>query len=219
MDGVIRFGGRHFSWRRSLKSIVSMVACCCLAGCSIDPFGAKKQVREVRMSASEDIKITRGDLRRLQEEVNNLSVRLDRLSAAQEREIIALKSAVNGLDRRAGQGNQSVLAEVDRRIAELDAKRVADKNQLVAKINSVIDQINTLSRRVQTARSSVSKSGGTITEKGFYYTVVDGDSLWGIASKFKERGVTVEAIRQANDMSAGSSRIVAGQKLFIPVKK
>lgn len=202
-----------------MKSIVSMVACCCLAGCSIDPFGAKKQAREVRMSASEDIKITQGDVRRLQEEVNNLSVRLDKFSAAQEREILALKSAVNGLDRRSGQGNQSVLAEVDRRIAELDAKRVTDKNQLIAKINSVIEQINTLSRKVRTTRASGSTGGETITEKGFYYTVVDGDSLWGIASKFKERGVTVEAIRQANDMGAGSSRIVTGQKLFIPVKK
>ncbi len=171
------------------------------------------------MSASEDIKITRGDLRRLQEEVNNLSVRLDRLSATQEREILALKSAVNGLDSRAGQANQSVLAEVDRRIAEQDAKRVADKNQLVAKINSVIAEINTLSRRVRTTRPSGSRSGETITEKGFYYTVADGDSLWGIASKFKDRGVTVEAIRQANEMGAGSSRIVTGQKLFIPVKK
>lgn len=219
MDGVMEFRGWDFRLCRSLKALFSLVLCSSLVGCSFDPFGAKREVREVRTSTGEDVRIMRGDVRRLQQEVNSLSARFDRFSAPREREVTALKSAVSGLNNRVGQMNQSVLAEVDRKIAELDAKTVADKNQLVAKINSVVDQINALSRRVRTTPSPASGGSRTITEKGFEYTVVDGDSLWGIASKFKEYGVTVDAIRQANDMSASSSRIVTGQKLFIPVKK
>jgi len=196
-----------------------LLVCFCLAGCRLDPFGAKQEVREVRTSASEDIRITRGDLRRLQEDVNTISVRLDRLSGAREGEGLALRDAVKGLDSRVGQASSSILAEVDRRIAELDAKRVADKNQLVAKMNSLVDRVNTLSRRVQTLQSSASKGGETVPEKGFDYTVQDGDSLWGIASKYKEYGVTVDAIRRANNMGSTSDRIVPGQKLFIPVKQ
>lgn len=219
MDRVMKFSGRNLRLQRSLRRVVPLVGCCCLAGCSINPFGTKQEVREVRTSTAEDIKIVRGDIQRLQEHVNNLSVRLDRVSSAQEREILDLKSAVSSLDSRVTQASNSVLAEVDRKIAEQDAKRAADKNQLVAKINSVVERINALSRRVRTAPSPPSRGGETVSQKGFYYTVEEGDSLWGIASKFRERGVTVDAIRQANEMPSTSSRIDPGQKLFIPVKE
>ncbi|NQT83670.1 LysM peptidoglycan-binding domain-containing protein [bacterium] len=72
---------------------------------------------------------------------------------------------------------------------------------------------------MKTVPTSASRGGGTVTEKGIEYTVEEGDSLWGIASKFKEYGVTVDAIRRANNMGSASDRIVPGQKLFIPVKE
>ncbi len=201
------------------KFAVLLVVCCGVAGCSLDPFGTKQEVRKVQTNTSEDVKIVRGDIRRLQEEVNNLSARFDRFSAAEEREVVDLKSALNGMESRVSHANNSLLAEVDRKIAELDAQRVADKNQLVAKMNAVIEQVNNLAQRMRTIPTSPSKTSGTGSQKGFYYTVEDGDSLWGIASKYRERGVTVDAIRQANEMSPTDNRIIPGQKLFIPVKE
>ncbi len=202
-----------------VRFLVLLMMSSCLAGCSFDPFGAKEEVQAVRTSTGEDINMLRGDLRRIQEEVNNLSARFDRFSSAQEREVVALKSAVNGLERQVGQTGTSLLSEVDRKIAEQDSKRVADKNELVGKINSVVDQVNNLSRRVRAGSAPPSTAGEKITQKGFYYTVEEGDSLWGIASKFKEYGATVEAIRQANNMDSSNSRIVTGQRLFIPAKQ
>lgn len=190
-----------------------------LVGCSFDPFGTKEEVRTVRTNTSEDMNILRGDVLRLKEDVNNLAASVDRLSSSQEREISSLRSAVGALERQVSQTSPSVLSEVERKLADLDAKRVADKNQLVEKINAVVDQVNTLARRGSTAPSG-SGSTRTVSQKGFYYTVEERDTLWGIASKFRnEYGVTIEAIRQANDMGASDNRIVPGQKLFIPVKE
>jgi LysM repeat protein len=190
-----------------------------VTGCNLDPFGAKEEVQAVRTNTDEDLRIVRGDILRLREDVNQLSARLEQVSAAYEQDIASLKTSVNGLERQLLQTNPSILSEVDKRIADSDARRVADKNMLIDKINSVVDQINGLSQQI---RAASSRSGSTekVSQKGFYYTVEDGDTLWGIASKFKSQyGVTVEAIRQANEMGASSDRIVPGQKLFIPVKE
>ena len=206
--------------RRFLNLAGAVLMSCLLMGCSLDPFGTKKEVQAVRTSTSEDVRILSGDVRRLQDELNNLLVRFDGFSSAQEREIAALKAAVKGLEQQVGQAAVSTLSEVDRKIAELDAKRIADKNELVAKINTVVDRINVLSKRLQTASPARPGTTETISQKGFYYTVEEGDTLWGIANKFRsEYGVTVDAIRQANNMTASDSRIVSGQKLFIPVKE
>ncbi len=193
-------------------------AACLLTGCSFDPFGAKQEVQEVRTSTAEDMKIVRGDFRRIEEELNNLSARLDRSSTAHEREIASLKSTVTGLERQLSQTNVSVLSEVDKKIADSETRRVADKNELVGKINSIVDQVNALSRRVRAAASAPPGGVGKVTQEGFYYTVQEGDTLWGIVGKFREYGVTVEAIRQANKVGPGD-RIVTGQKLFIPAKE
>jgi len=219
MDAVLNSSGRRSGTCLLTKVMAALLVCFCLAGCSIDPFGTKQEVREVLTTTGEDIKVIRVDLQRMQEEVNNLSVRLDRYSAVQERELASLKGALGSFDGRLGQANTSLLAEVDRRIAELDAKRVADKNQLVAKVNSLVDEVNALSRRIRTASASPPAGSETVAQKGFYYTVEERDTLWGIASKFREYGVTVEAIRKANNMASADSRIVSGQKLFIPVKE
>jgi nucleoid-associated protein YgaU len=205
--------------RLIVRWAMPVAGCCFLAGCSLDPFGAKKEVREVRTGTREDIRITQGDIQRLREEVDNLSARFDQFSAAQERDMLDLKRRVSGLESQVAQGNKVVLEEVDRRIAEVDAKRVADKNQLAAKLNDVIDQVNSVARRLQSLSSSRPSGDGTVSAKGIEYTVEDGDSLWGIASKFKKFGVTVDAIRQANNMRPTDNRIVPGQVLFIPVKE
>jgi nucleoid-associated protein YgaU len=204
---------------RSVVWGILVAVCCFLGGCSIDPFGSKQEVREVRTSTREDIRITQGDMERLREEVENLSARFESLSSTQEREMQALRNAVDGLESRVAQTNNTVLGEVDRRIAEAEAKSVADRNQLAAKVNDVVERINALSQRMKTLTTSRPVRTETVSEKGIEYTVEERDSLWGIASKFKEYGVTVDAIRQANNMQPTDNRIVPGQKLFIPVKQ
>jgi len=219
MVGEMKSLRKPFDVWRGLQLSVPLLIAFSLAGCSLDPFGTKQEVQAVRTNTNEDMKIVRGDLLRLREDVNNLSARFDRFSAAQEREIASLKTTVSGLERQLHQTNPSILSEVDKKIADLDAKRVADNNKLIEQINSVVDQVNALSRKMRTV-SSRAGSTETVSQKGFYYTVEQGDSLWGIANKFRrEYGVTVEAIRLANNMSASSTRIVPGQKLFIPVKE
>jgi len=220
MKGVrMVFVGQYRSVRRLAQLSVPPLLLLILVGCSFDPFGTKEEVRTVRTNTTEDINIIRGDLLRLRDDVNNLTASVDRFSSSQEREISSLRSTVTTLERQVNQMSPSILSEVDRKLADLDAKRVADKNQLVEKINAVVDQVNALARRGSTTPSG-SGSTKTVSQKGFYYTVEERDTLWGIASKFKsEYGVTIEAIRQANNMGASDNRIVPGQKLFIPVKE
>jgi LysM repeat protein len=210
--------GKFRLWLLS-KPFAAFLTCSCLAGCGLDPFGAKQEVREVRTSTSEDITTFRKDLHRLQQDLTNLSAHFDRSSAAQEKEILALKSAVKALDSRVAESNAAILSEADKKIRELDAKRLADKNQLVTKINSIVDRINALSQRLSAPSSPSHTPTETVAQKGFYYTVEEGDSLWKIVRKFKEYGVSVQDLQQANNMSSSDSRIVTGQKLFIPVKK
>lgn len=213
------FLGRCLRVRRFAQHAVLPLLLLALAGCSFDPFGTKEEVRTVRTNTTEDMNILRGDVLRLKEDVTNLTASVDRLSSSQEREISSLRSAVSALERQVNQISPSVLSEVERKLADLDAKRVADKNQLVEKINAVVDQVNTVARRSSAAPTG-SGTTRTVSQKGFYYTVEERDTLWGIANKFRnEFGVTIESIRQANDMGASDNRIVPGQKLFIPVKE
>jgi LysM repeat protein len=215
MDGSMKFSYRNSSVRFAFLTIL----CCLLAGCSVDPFGTKEEVRQVRTSTSEDTKMMTREMRRLQEELDNLSTRFDRFSSSQEQEMLALKASVNRLEQEYSRSNASLLSEVDAKIIDLDAKRVADKNQLITKINSVVDQLNALARKMKAA-SAATTDTEIVAGKGFYYTVEDNDTLWGIARKFRaEYGVTVEAIQQANNMDASNSRIVPGQKIIIPVKE
>jgi LysM repeat protein len=51
----------------------------------------------------------------------------------------------------------------------------------------------------------------TPTSTAFYYTVVSGDTLSGIAARFKR---TVSAIKTANKLAGDNIKI--GQKLLIP---
>ena len=53
------------------------------------------------------------------------------------------------------------------------------------------------------------------TTPGNYYTVVRGDTLWGIASKFYGNGSRYPEIAKANNIS-NPDLIHAGQKLLIP---
>ena len=215
MDGSMKFSYRNSSVRFALVTLM----CCLLAGCSMDPFGTKEEVRQVRTSTSEDTKMMTREMRRLQEEVDNLSIRFDQFSSSQEKEILSLKAMVNRLEQDYSRSNTSLLSEVDRKVGDLDAKRVADKNQLIEKINAVVDQLNALSRRMKSA-SAATANTEVFSGKGFYYEVQKNDTLWGIARKYSaEYGVTVEAIQQANNMDASNSRIVPGQRIIIPVKE
>ena len=53
------------------------------------------------------------------------------------------------------------------------------------------------------------------TTPGNYYTVVRGDTLWGIANKFYGNGSRYPEIAKANNIS-NPDLIYAGQKLLIP---
>ena len=55
------------------------------------------------------------------------------------------------------------------------------------------------------------------TTPGNYYTVVRGDTLWGIANKFYGNGSRYPEIAKANNIS-NPDLIHAGQKLLIPYK-
>jgi N-acetyl-anhydromuramyl-L-alanine amidase AmpD len=71
--------------------------------------------------------------------------------------------------------------------------------QFWARFNGDDDMV--VHNSVPTADTSVTK-----------YTVVDGDTLWGLAQKFS---TTVEAIKHMNNMNTASNTIVVGQSLRV----
>lgn len=96
-------------------------------------------------------------------------------------------------------------------ITEEDTK-AAERGKVERKENI---KAKTTKREEATRNSNSTSTKKTSTPKNTSYKVKPGDSLEKIA---KKHGTTVEAIRQANGMSKGQSRINAGQTIKIPSK-
>lgn len=146
----------------------------------------------------EDILLLREDLRRVSGRIEGLELEMDRL----QREL----SVVQSDQSRAGQGADTRLTAVERRIQEVDRARENDKQEIIDRLTRAIDQMVRSQAAARPARSTA-RSG-----YGYEHTVGPGETLSHIAAAY---GVTTRVIIEANNLK-NPDLLRAGQVLFIP---
>jgi len=124
-------------------------------------------------------------------------------------------------DRNRDAATQESLKQLARAIEEVDQKRLADNDKIVAalaKLEKLIsDRSAPPSRSNPTAPAPRSNPPPNKTEKGYEYTIRQGDNPHVIATALKQQGikVTAQQIIDANP-SVQWTKLRIGQKIFIP---
>lgn len=194
---------------RAVALLIAAVVLPIAVGCSL----TNSERRKAETATAADIAAMRQDIERLQDEVSALGNDVERSDRSLRADIADLKQTVGQLDTKSADRVDAAKQELAAKINDVERKRISDKNALNKKMDWIADQL------AKVAGTSGGAAGGTRTEKGFEYVVKEGDTVWKIASTFREQyGTTVEAILKANGLDANSI-IRPGDKLFIPVKE
>ncbi len=190
-----------------------------LGGCIIDSTQTRDEVTELRTTTKEEIKILSNDMKRLQLDVENLRAAMERQNTQQAEQIAAIKAYVKQIQENIEETNKKTIAQLKTTIDEVDRSRINDKKLLDDKMNAIIREFKSALQKLGAVSAATTSAAETITEKGFYHVVVEGESIWKIAQKYKAKyKVTVDDILKANNLTT-ESVIRPGQKLFIPIKE
>ena len=193
----------------ALGALVSL-----MGGCVFDT----ASTRSTRASTDADIANLKNEVKRLKTEVTLLREEMDDFTRDQRDDMTDLKATVRKMEDQVGAVKTNVIKDINAKITALENRRIKVTNKLNTRIDDVVREVTSVLGKMKSGgTASRVTSGGT--EKGFYHTVVSGESPWSIAQKYKsEYGVTTQDILDANDLKSGDS-IRPGQKLFIPIKR
>ncbi|MDB6165458.1 MAG: rane-bound lytic murein transglycosylase [Lacunisphaera sp.] len=162
---------------------------------------------------------TRVDLANLRQDVLLLSQRVGELTMAVEQ----LNRDNSALQAKAGQ-SYVTLEQLNRSIADVNRSlQGALAEQKRETLNQVSNQMERLAKQTQAAIDALAKNQATrppvqtnfsedFPKEGVNYTVVNGDTLSGIA---KKTGGKLSDIRNANKIT-DDAKVRVGQTLFIP---
>ena len=168
--------------------------------------------------------VARGQDAATQQQIDELSGRIQSMletQAAQNKRLAALEKEIGDLRDKLNQPALNNSASVDdlkklaAQVQEIDQKR-QDDNELILK------QLEKLAKGGARKPAPASPpdnpppaTGGT--QKGYEYTIANGDTLSGIAKKCSSQGVKVtwEQILAANP-GLNPNSLIVGKKIFIP---
>lgn len=142
------------------------------------------------------------------------TVNLDGKIVSLEQSLKNLETVLNGvvadLRQMKGQANDSVgvLSQYRQKITELESQLDIQKQQMTnfeMALNSMLE--------VFQARENAREISNKANESSKVYKVQPGDTLEKIA---KSQGVTLQALRDANNLSKDNNRIIVNQVLILP---
>ncbi len=163
------------------------------------------------------------DRQEAEERYRRMNARIEALEEAlqsYQQRINTLNDEVRGLRaeiarlgaRNEGAASQGAIEQLAEKIREVDRKREKDNKE-------VLEELAKFGRNLKTGspppRPTPTPSTGP--EKGYEYTIREGDTLSGIVASLREQGfnVTQKQVENANP-NAKWTRLQIGQKIFIP---
>ena len=171
-----------------------------------------------------------------QQQIDQLRGKIQDLTEAQDAQkkaIDELAKKINELSDKVNTPPVSTGASTDdlkalaEKVQEIDKKRQADRELILKQLEKLGNTTGGSSTHVRTPpniTSSTSTTGGGDTattpagpQKGYYYTVEQGDMLSAIAKAYRDKGVkvTTTQILKANP-GLDANKLIAGKKIFIP---
>ena len=156
----------------------------------------------------EDILLLREDIRRLSGRVEIIESELDRIA----RDLHQQRAEQTRASQTGQQASEARIADLDRRIAEVDRLREQDKKEIVERLSKTIEQMMRTATPPRGSSGARSTSTAATSGRGVEHVVGPGQTLSEIASAY---GVTSKVIIDANQLR-NPDRLQVGQKLFIP---
>ena len=169
-----------------------------------------------------------------QQQIDQLRGKIQDLTEAQDAQkkaIDELAKKINELSDKVNTPPVSTGASTDdlkalaEKVQEIDKKRQADRELIIKQIEALGKATGGSSTHVRTpantTTTSTTSAGDTATptgpQKGYYYTVEQGDMLSAIAKAYRDKGVkvTTTQILKANP-GLDANKLIAGKKIFIP---
>jgi len=169
-----------------------------------------------------------------QQQIDQLRGKIQDLTEAQDAQkktIDELAKKINDLADKVNTPQVSTSASADdlkslaEKVQEIDKKRQADRELIIKQIEALGKATGGSSTHVRTppntTTTSTTSGGDTATptgpQKGYYYTVEQGDMLSAIAKAYRDKGVkvTTTQILKANP-GLDANKLIAGKKIFIP---
>jgi len=181
------------------------------AGCEF----SNSEKKRIEAATAADIAAMRDEVARLRVDVESLDREMSRADKAVRGEIEALRKALNDLNAASVRRTDEAKAALAAKINEIERNRIKDKNALNEKMDAIVAEMH----KALGGAGGATTPGGRRTEKGFEHTVTEGETVWAIAAKYRDKyGTTVKAILEANNLTS-TSTIHPGDTLWIPVKE
>ncbi len=198
----------RLSMRRAVV-VIALLLVVAATGCEF----SNSNRRKTEAATAADISTMREEVGRLRQDVEALENELTRSDRALRNELAAVRRAIDDLGSKSAGQLAAAKRELADKINEIERKRVDDKNALNKKMDAIVAE-------VQRALGAAARPTTTTrTVSGFEYTVQEGDTVSGIAAKFRDKyGTTTRAILEANGLTANST-IFPGDTLIIPAEE
>jgi uncharacterized protein YlxW (UPF0749 family) len=205
---------RHVVPRRAVRAWAAAIAALLVVGALGCTFTGSER-KKVEAATAADISAMRDEIARLRQDVEALDAEMGRSDKALRNELDALRRTVADLDATSAGRIADAKKELAAQINDIERRRINDKNALNTKMDAIVAEV----RKALGAASGPETPGTTRTERGFYHTVEEGETVSAIAAKYRDKyATTTKAILDANNLTA-TSIIRPGDKLFIPVKE
>lgn len=175
--------------------------CACAAGLAASAGGCVTTRKQAEADARTkvDILLLREDVVRAQGRVEGVEMETARIAA----ELEQLRETAARADKQAGVATRKI-EELERRLADLDAARVKDRDAIIEQLSARMAEL------IAKSGASARRAGASGT--GYEHTVQAGETLSQIAAAYK---VSPQAIIDANSLK-NPDLLKQGQKLFIP---
>jgi predicted RNase H-like nuclease (RuvC/YqgF family) len=203
---------------KHMKNIVLSVICCLLFSATSSPGEEPAVARAERIDAEDRYNRLNNSVEELfsanlalQKKVAALSEEVDRLRADLREE--KTKSSANA----AKYASQDDLANLIKKLKEIDDKRDADNKLIVEEVKKLIKAMP--APAVEKPVEKPKEKEIPVPSKGYDYEIQPGDILSSIVSDFRKKGakVTTQMVIKANpDVIKNPDRLPVGKKIFIP---
>jgi len=211
-----------------------MIRSCLFAGLLLLPLA--------RMGAADDTPAAIAEREAAEEREKRVNARMEDMEKALQGydkrisllndDIRTLREEVNKLrESNSDSQTRESIKKLKEAIEEVDKKRLEDNKKVLATLEDLKDSLKSFATRTtasaQPTRTSPGNTSTTTTkpprsrdtEKGYEYTITDGDTLPKIISKLKVKEIKVSQ-RQVMDANPGVNwnNLQIGRKLFIPAQ-
>jgi TolA-binding protein len=209
-----------------------MIRSCLFAGLLLLPLA--------RMGAADDTPAAIAEREAAEEREKRIHARMEDMEKALQgydkrisllnEDIRTLREEVNKLrESNSDSQTRESIKKLKEAIEEVDKKRLEDNKKVLATLEDLKESLKSFTTKTTASTPTTRTSPGTTTttkpprtrdtEKGYEYTISDGDTLPKIIAKLKSREIKVTQ-RQMMDANPGMNwnNLQIGKKLFIPAQ-